>query len=112
MILGKDQITFQSKLAQFARLHEDFVDHTTVDVCQPKISPAVAVGELFVIQPEQVQNGRVQVVQVHFLSTPGRQVIGHAMHQAPFDPAASQPHREPPGVVLPATLFFARFAQR
>ena len=39
----------------------------TVDVCQAEVAAAVAVGQAFVVQREEVQNGRVQIVDVHFV---------------------------------------------
>jgi len=43
------------------------VNDFTVDVCQAEVAAAVAVGQAFVVQPEEVQNGRVQIVDVHFV---------------------------------------------
>ena len=45
-------------------LHEDLVDDFAVDVGEAEIAAGVAVGELFVVEAEEVQHRGVEVVDV------------------------------------------------
>ena len=38
---------------------EDFMHHVPVDVGEPEVTAGVAVGQLLVVEPEQVQEGGV-----------------------------------------------------
>ena len=61
-------------------------------VGQSIISAPVSESELFVVHPEQVQDGGVEVMDVNFVFGDGRpDIIGHAVSQAAFDPRARQP---------------------
>jgi hypothetical protein len=51
--------------ARDRRSRDDVVDDGAGHVGEPEIAPAVPVGELRVIDPEQVENRRVQIVHVH-----------------------------------------------
>ena len=42
-------------------LHEDFLDHTTVDVGQTTLDSVVVIRQRFVIDAEQLENGGVEV---------------------------------------------------
>src|SRR5262249_61606865 len=46
------------------RSGEERLHHATMSVGQPIITPAVAVGQSLVVEPEQMQDGGVQVVHV------------------------------------------------
>src|SRR6266496_2587659 len=46
---------------------DHFLDHLAVNVGQTEIAAVVAVGELFVIETEQVENGGVEIVNVDFV---------------------------------------------
>src|SRR5262245_4431225 len=60
-----------------------------------------------------MQNGCVQVVHVNFLIDGAkRKIIRFTINQAPFDAPTSQPHCESFWIVLAATAFLPRFAQR
>jgi hypothetical protein len=48
-------------------LSHDLAKHLSVDIGEPMISPGAEVGELFVVEPHQVKNGRVQVVHVRLV---------------------------------------------
>ena len=37
-----------------------------MNVGEAEVAAGVAVGQAFVVQPEEVQNGRVKIVDVHF----------------------------------------------
>src|SRR5262245_30601118 len=42
----------------------DFLDHPAVDIGEPVVAAAVAVGKLLVVDTHQVQDGGVQIVDV------------------------------------------------
>ena len=44
---------------------QDFPHHLTVDIGQSEVAARVAVRQTLVIQAQNVQNGRVQIVHVH-----------------------------------------------
>src|SRR5690242_5431777 len=46
---------------------DDLLDHPPVHVGQAEVSPRVAVRQPLVVQPHQVQDGRVQVVDVYLV---------------------------------------------
>ena len=48
-----------------ARSGEDVADDLAVDIGQAEVAPGVTIGQPFVIEPEQVQNCRVEVVEVN-----------------------------------------------
>lgn len=43
-------------------LSDDVVHHLAMDVRQPEIATRVLVGKAGMIEPQQVENGRVQIV--------------------------------------------------
>src|ERR1043166_4084999 len=62
-------------------------------VRQAEIPALEAVGELLVIETEQVQNGRVQVVDVYSVfSDVKTEFVGFTDGHSGFDAAAGQPH--------------------
>ena len=66
----------------------------SVHVCQPEIAAGMAVGELFVVEAEQMQDGRLQIVDMHrILHHLVTQVVGRAEGDARFHAAAGQPDR-------------------
>src|SRR5260221_1908152 len=68
-------------------LRDDVVDHGAGDIGQAEVPAAVAIGQLGVIDAEQVQNRRVQVVDVdrliHRLES---EVVGGAVDRPALDP--------------------------
>lgn len=68
---------------------------------QTEIAAGVAVDQLFVIETQQMQDRRVQVVNVNstFNSVPA-QLIGRPMNVARFDAATRQAHREAVVIVI------------
>src|SRR5262245_3951656 len=82
-------------------LRDQLTNHTAVDVGQPKIAARIAVRESLVVEPEQVQNRGVQIVDVHaILDRAEAELIGRAMHVAAADAAASEPRRKTPMIVI------------
>src|SRR4051812_46812354 len=73
-------------------LREDALHHVAFHIGQPEVAAAVAVGELFVIEAEQVQHGRVQIVDVDAVfDALAAVVVGLAKAEARLHAAAGQP---------------------
>jgi hypothetical protein len=70
---------------------------------QSNVTAAEAVGQLLVVDPEQVQHGGVEIMYlqwlIHRLVTP---IIGCAIGHAGLDPAPGHPKAEAVLVVIPA----------
>ena len=84
-------------------LGQDLFGDGSVDVGEAEVAAGVAVGEAFVVEAEEMQDGGVPVVDVHlvvngFVAV----VVRHAVVHAAFDAAASHPHGEAFVVVVPA----------
>ena len=68
------------------------MDDVTVDISEAVVAAAVAVGETFVIDAKEVQDGGVEVVDVHFVfGNGGADVIRGPVGKAAFDAAAGEP---------------------
>src|SRR5581483_12272544 len=78
-------------------------DQLPVHVGQPHVPAAEPEGQPLVVDAEQVQHGRVQVVDLYpvadHLVAP---LVGLAVHGAALDPAAGQPEGERELVVVAA----------
>src|SRR5260370_13568170 len=85
------------------RSGEQLGDHLAVDVGKAVIAALEAVGQLLVVQAEQVQNGRLEVMDVdRILDDVIAQLVSCAEGQAALDAAAGQPHGEGVRVVVAA----------
>src|SRR4051812_49371277 len=81
----------------------DAPDDLAVDVGEPEVAAAVAVGELLVVDAHQMQDRRVQVVHVDLVGDGGdAELVGGAVDVAPLDAAAGEPHGEARAVVVAA----------
>ena len=91
-------------------LGEDFVDDVALDVGEAEVAAGVAVGEFFVIETEEMEDGGVEVVDVDaVLGGLESEVVGGAVDVAAFDAPACQPHGESVVIVV-ATVDFAAVA--
>ena len=64
------------------------------------------IRELGVVNAQQMQDGRVQVVYMHrLIDYFEAEIIGGSINQAALYAAASHPHRESEGVVIAAVLY-------
>src|SRR5439155_23497122 len=81
------------------------IQHDTVHIRQAIIPAGIATGQLGMIDPHEMQNSRVQIVNVDFVGdgVPA-ELVGGAISQAAFDAAAGQPHAEAEGMMLAAIL--------
>src|SRR5262249_50225411 len=85
------------------RLSQQLADHVAVDIGQPIIAALEAIDEPGVIEAEQMQDRRLQIVDVdlvldHFEA----KLIGLAVAVAAARAAAGQPTREAIGIVVAA----------
>ena len=69
--------------------------HPSEDVGQAEIAPRIAIRQLLVIEPQLVQNGRMQIVHVHLARDRlMAELIGFAKRQARPETATGQPDGE------------------
>ena len=64
-------------------------------VAEAKVAAGIAVGELLVVESEQVQDGGVKVVDVNRLVDGAKaELVRRPVDEAALDAAAGEPHRE------------------
>src|SRR5437763_522581 len=82
---------------------EDLPHDLALDEGQPLVTPQVRVGQPVLVEPELVEDGRVDVAEVvRALDGPQADGVGGADDPATSDAAAGQPHGEAE-VVMVAT---------
>ena len=82
---------------------EDFIDHMPVHVGKPTLEAVMEDGEAFVIQPQEVEHGGVEVVErVDIFDGLESEFIGGAMADAGLDTGSGQYGGETTGVVVAA----------
>ena len=89
-----------------ARSRNDLAHNLTIHVGQAEVPTTKPVRQPGVIQPQQMQDRRMQVVDVHFFL--GREitvVVGGPVDVASLHPSPGHPHRETAGVVVAAVVF-------
>src|SRR5262249_32073305 len=85
---------------------EEFLDDVSVDVGKAKVATSVTIRQFLVVEAEQVQDRRVQVVDVDLVAHGGEaKLIGSTVDVSTTHPAASQPHPESVMVVIAPTQF-------
>jgi len=85
------------------RLPDDLVVDFTVNVGQPEVATAVAVGQLRMVHAEQMQDRRVQVVDVHpFVDGVYAKLIRRTVDITPFGASTGQPGGEAGVMMVPA----------
>ena len=86
---------------------DNILDDLAIHVRQPEIAAGVAVGQPGVIQAQQVQDRRVQVVDVDLVfDRVIAVVVGLAVGEARLDAAAGHPHRVAVRIVVAAVVAF------
>jgi len=67
------------------QLGDDLVDHFAGDVGEAEVPAVVTVGELLVVDAEEVENGGMKIVHAYFVhggfetNLVGRAVVGHRL---------------------------------
>ena len=85
----------------YSQLSKDFPHHLAVYVRQAEGAALERVGEVLVVEAEQVQDGGLQVVNVNAPADAGvADLIGLAVCHSGFDAAAGQPHRKDIAVMI------------
>ncbi len=80
--------------------------HFPKNIGEPKVATTVAVGEAFVIEAEEMQEGGVQIVEMHLVNFGGlARRIGGSVAQPSFDAATGHPHRESHMIVIASGVF-------
>ena len=87
-------------LSRFS-LADEFFDDMTVNIGEPKMSPLVLEGQSLVVDPQQMQNGCMKVVN---MNAAGKnivaEIIGFALAMTGVDAAAGHPHGETSRVMI------------
>src|SRR5262245_51769902 len=74
---------------------QNFLHHVAVHIGQPEVAALEPEREPFVVDPQQVQHGRLEVVHVHRLvGNVVAEIVGGPVAEARPDPAAGHPDRE------------------
>ena len=83
------------------------MDDVAVDVGQAEVAAVVAVGEPFVIETQEVEDGGVEIVMRDaVLDGVHAEFVGGAVGDPPLDAAARHPHGEAVMVVAAAESCF------
>ena len=82
-------------------LGEDGAEDLAVDVGEPEVAAAIAIGELLVVETQLMQDGGPEIVDgAGVLHGVVAEVVGGAVDGPATDAAASQPEAESKGVVV------------
>ena len=93
----------RSATGRFETSREDRLVDDSLDVGQPHVAAGVAIGQALVVEPEQVEDRRVQIVHVHrVLDGLVAELVGLAVGDPWLDAPAGQPEGEPLVVVVAA----------
>src|SRR6478609_8365347 len=89
-------------------LRENLVNDVSLNVCQPKIPTAVPIRQPFVIDPEQMKHGRVQIMDVAPLfHCPETEIIGSTVRHSALHSTARQQRTKAVNIVIaPVTNLF------
>ena len=92
------------------RLRQNFLHHVAVDISQAEVTPGIAIGQSLVIESQQVKQGGVEIVHVNLvLDCLVAELVGCAIGEAGLDATASQPGREPLGIVIATKIASGSF---
>jgi hypothetical protein len=83
--------------------------HVAVHIRGPVVPTRISVGELFVIESKQMEDGGVKIMHIHRpFSGKSSEVVRGSVGEAWLCPAPGHPDREAPGVVVaPDALLFS-----
>src|SRR4051812_9097110 len=96
-------------MARRQRSHEsgeEVFDHLAVNVGEPEVAALEPVGELFVIEAKQMENGGLQIVDMNFVAGNGKpEFVGFAIHEPVLHAAPGEEHGEAVGIMVAAKNF-------
>src|SRR5262245_46939486 len=73
---------------------DDSMGHGSCHIREAEVAACEAIGESLVIEPHQVKNGRVQIVDVHpILNSMVAEFVRGAVDKAGLDAPSRHPHR-------------------
>src|SRR2546423_12429607 len=73
-------------------LCEDFFDNGAGHICQTKVTSGIAIGEALVIQAQQMEDSRMEVVDMHrILRRAKTKLVGCAIDRPASDATPSEP---------------------
>src|SRR5258705_9715909 len=76
-------------------LGQEFLDHVSVDIGEPEFAPLKFVSQLRVVEPHQLQDGGVEVVNLdRILDDVVAEIVGLSDRNARLDAASGHPDRE------------------
>lgn len=105
MLSGQSTKSEQDDGKPLPPLGKDGGDYLPCHVSQSKIPPSIAVGQLFVIEPEQVKDGGMEIIDVYLVHrrlVPD--LIRLAIRKAALDPATGEPCGKTMRVVIATGL--------
>src|SRR5215471_8113337 len=75
------------------------------NVGETEIAAAVTIGKFLVVDSQQIQNRRVNIVNMSgFFDGFEAELVSSAVNHPALDRAAGEPHREPEGIMIAALL--------
>src|ERR1700733_6254672 len=87
-----EQPNARSPAIQRHPLCDDVMDHLAGRIGKPEVAPAVSIGQLQMVDAEQIENGGGQVVHVNrLLNGLVSEVVGGAVCHAALDSATGEP---------------------
>ena len=90
--INKNQSKFLESFIIMGDLSEKLIDDIPMNIREPKIPTSMSKRQLFVIKSQQVQNGRVKIMDMNFI--PDRleaKFIGLTMNIAPLHTPSRHP---------------------
>ena len=92
-------------------LGHDVFDHFAIDIGQPEVATSVSVGQTFVVDAEEVEDGGVEIVEVDFaLDSTIAVFVGRSTGDATFYSSTGKEGGETVGVVTAAVAVDIAFA--
>ena len=87
----------------------DVVNHLSMHIGEPEISPRVAIGQSFVIDPQEVEESGVKIVHADLvLDSEVAKVVGRPVDRAALHPPTGKPQSETVGIVI-STVAILRY---
>ena len=81
-----------------------------MNICQSVTAALVFVGQLYVVNPQKVQEGCLEIMDVNpVLCDVVTERIGFSVGNPRLDPATSCPNRKTPGVMIPTKFTCRQF---
>src|SRR6056297_1990943 len=107
--VARCSVALRDSSAQQLASGEDLLDDAAIDIGQAEIASGVSIGQPPMIEAEQVEDRRVQVVNVHFIDRCLEpEIVGLAIADPTANAAPGHPHRKAMMVMVPPRPIFRR----